>query len=366
MNTSDAQESPRPSQARPAHRRDETSSRADRFRWVPPIVALLLLALVLLSLQVPSGGAGDGTEGNGNGPALAGTGQGSDTRELGGTSSGTADAQGGIEQQGGESPEQAGTAEETERAASADPDDGNADATRLAPTADARDVGPIGSVATSPREQTAPLPALGFATDLAAAPEPNERTPIETPNASAAPTGTPSDGAPGTPGLASFFGAEGHGTKFAYLLDKSGSMSGAPFEAAKAELIRSLRALAPHEHFFVAFYDGRAELMPGERLVPATPANVERAVAWVRSVSLGGSTDPTEALVHVLSRVKPDTIWLLSDGAFSAQVVDTIANHNPRGRTHINTLAFINRSGEALLKIIADQNNGDYRFVPRP
>ncbi|MEM9753746.1 MAG: hypothetical protein AAF916_10220, partial [Planctomycetota bacterium] len=209
----------------------------------------------------------------------------------------------------------------------------------------------------------ASLPALGFATDLTASPPPRSN-PAEKTQTTSNPGTTAIGTAGGTPGLASFFGTTGHGTRFAYLIDKSGSMSGQPFEAAKAELIRSLRALQSHEHFFVAFYDGDAEFMPGQRMLPATPNNVERAVDWVRSVSLGGSTDPTEALTFSLSRLKPDTLWLLTDGAFSADVVQSITQHNPDRRTHINTLAFVKRDGEALLRIIADQNRGDYRFIP--
>ncbi|MEM1445583.1 MAG: hypothetical protein AAGF84_05970 [Planctomycetota bacterium] len=339
--------------------------RGERYRWVPPLVALLLLAIVLLTLINPDGGAGDGNpDTQGAGIAEAGPGQGNDDKELGGTSAGQAEALGGRDSQRDGTPAQAGTAAVTTPPASSQPESGVAIQSRIEPESSAPSDGLLSNF-SSVTTAAPPLPALGFATDLAAAPNPQPK-PTVTATRTAAPAGNESAGSTGTPGLASFFGAQGHGTKFAYLIDKSGSMSGAPFAAAKAELIRSLRALQPHEKFFIAFYDGSAEFMPGERLLPATPSNVERAVAWVRSVSLGGSTNPTEALTHTLTRVRPDTIWLLSDGAFSAGVVDTIAQHNVGRRTHINTLAFIDRAGEALLKIIADENNGDYRYIPRP
>ncbi len=352
---------------------DATSAapQRDRLRWLPPLVALLLLLIVLLSLRPPDGGAGDGSPDTaGNGHAQVGDGQGIDASDHGGHSAGEMQDLGGRDDDNDGDPSNAGVDHAPESATSPEGDAGNSTASNPAevvgPRADAITGAEPSEVAVE--QPTASLPELGFATDLTAvspAAEPVEQ-PTATTQTSAAAAGRASTGRAGTPGLSSFFGAQGHGTRFVYIIDKSGSMAGAPFETAKRELVRSLRALQPHEQFFVAFYDGQADPMPGGRLVPATPANLERAVAWVRSVSLGGSTDPTEALTFALDKLSPDTIWLLSDGAFSAEVVNTITTHNRGRRTHINTLAFINRDGEALLKIIADQNQGDYRFVPGP
>ncbi|MEM9752053.1 MAG: hypothetical protein AAF916_01560 [Planctomycetota bacterium] len=338
----------------------------DRYRWVPPVVALLLLLIVLLSLNPPGGGgAGDANPGaSGGGDALAGSGQGNAEVERGGTSIAEIDPLDGSGDPSEEAATTLGVDASPTVATNEQSQTGHQSASPSPSSSPTTEPASAASGSQTPSADAAPLPALGFATDLAAAPR--QREPDPSPTTIATPFGDHDTGSAGSPGLASFFGAEGHGTKFAYLIDKSGSMSGAPFEAAKAELIRSLRALQPHEQFFIAFYDARAEFMPGQRLLSATPRNVERAIEWVRSVSLGGSTNPTEALTHTLTRVRPDTIWLLSDGAFSAAVVNSIATHNPQQRTHINTLAFIDRAGEALLKIIADENRGDYRYVPGP
>lgn len=325
-----------------------------RHRWAPPLVALALLALVLVSLQPPPGGGAGAAPGSAGGQALL--------RADGTPSEGAENARpsreaGSPARADPEAGNPGGDPAEASLAAAA-PAASSPDAT-LAPVANADSAGAVA------RRPTAPLPALGFATDLAAAaraPEPVRPPAPDSPLARAFAPG----GGSGAPGLATFFGAPGHGSRFVYIIDKSGSMSGAPFETAKRELLRSLRALQPHEQFFVIFYDGQADPMPGERLVSATPGNIENAVDWVRSVSLGGSTNPTEALTLALEDLRPDTIWLLSDGAFGAGVVDVIATHNADRRTHINTLAFVNRSGEALLKVIASENRGDYRFVPGP
>ena len=140
-------------------------------------------------------------------------------------------------------------------------------------------------------------------------------------------------------------------------------MGGARFEAARFELIKSIRSLRKNEAFQVVFYSNDFTVMPGRGLLRATVANKERAVDWIRGVSTGGGTDPSEALKHVLTKLRPTTLWLLSDGSFDADISGQLQRLNPGAKVQINTIAFYNRGGEALLKIIADENDGDYRYV---
>ncbi len=333
-----------------------------RHRWVPPVVALLLFLLALSSLwlwlPLPiSNEAGAAHANTGGGP---GTGGGLGAHEDGPGTTNTGDATGSAEQRGGRGHpapvEDDRAGHDTDRGAVKD------DATTEAREATAEP-------AATPRPSTdSPLAAeLGFATDLSALDADVPRQPATTPDATATPlagaTGDAAGRGGGHEGLASFFGQPGHGSRFVFILDKSGSMQGGAFADARFELIRSLRSLRPHESFYVIFYDSDAEPMPAPGLVPATAKNIERYVDWVRTVSTGGGTDPTEALTTALTRLRPDTIWLLSDGSFNVGVTETITRHNPGRRVHINTLAFRNRVGETVLKIIADENKGDYRFV---
>jgi len=165
---------------------------------------------------------------------------------------------------------------------------------------------------------------------------------------------------------ATFFGQRGEGTRFVYVIDKSGSMSGPRFEAARDELIRSLRDMGRRASFFVVFYDNEADPMPAAGLVPASGAAKRHHLDWVRGVSVGGGTDPTEAVVYALEKLSPDTIWLLSDGQFKEEIADFISRANRLRNIQINTIAFHDRSGEAILRRIASENHGDYRFVPAP
>lgn len=166
-------------------------------------------------------------------------------------------------------------------------------------------------------------------------------------------------------GGASFFGLEAKGGKFVYVVDRSGSMSGQPLLAAKGELTRSIMSLDDRVEFFVFFYNTDPTPMPGSDLVKASSRNVTEALNWIENVSAAGGTDPLSTMKLALS-LRPDAIWLLSDGQFDAQSAETIARDNPGGRVTIHTIAFFNRAGEAVLQKIAAENGGKYRFVQQP
>ncbi len=350
---------------------DAPLQKRQRDRWIPPLISLLLLLIVLVSLLFwlpldQTGGAGTSEQnengasagdGNGRGPSpLGGAGTGQAGNDSGSANHGDASASANAGDSTGATP----TPQAAEQTAGA-----YSSALEASPASALSEQthAPAPNHHRTPSDQAA-LPELGFSSNLTAPPPPevapeNPITPVPAASAMGA-------GPAGNAGLASFFGQAGHGSRFVFVIDRSGSMSGAAFEAAQFELIRSLRSLRPHESFYIIFYDNDAMPMPANGLVRATPANIERFVEWLRQVGTGGGTNPTEAMVTALSRLKPDTIWLLSDGAFNVGVAETITRHNPQRRIHINTIAFKNRSGEAILKIIADENKGDYRFVDPP
>ncbi|MCK5114723.1 MAG: hypothetical protein KAR11_08185, partial [Phycisphaerae bacterium] len=163
-------------------------------------------------------------------------------------------------------------------------------------------------------------------------------------------------------GTTSFFGLEARGSKFIYVVDKSGSMRGPKLLAAKAEMCRSINSLGNDMEFLIIFFDHLYETMPGDKLARATRQNKLRYFNWVKHVGNGGGTQPVEAMLKAIS-LKPDAIWLLSDGQFSENACDVIGDANRGSRISIHTIAFYNNYGEALLTRIADENNGKYRFV---
>jgi hypothetical protein len=166
------------------------------------------------------------------------------------------------------------------------------------------------------------------------------------------------------PGEVSFFGTPGKGRRFIFIIDRSGSMGVNRLQAAKSELLKTLQKLPAGSQFMIYFFDHGAEPMPVSGLLTANPRTIAWAGQWVRAREAGGGTDPSQALKWALE-LRPDTVWLLSDGRFAHDeaILKQLARDNPRQAARINTLAFHDRSGEPALRAIAKANGGTYRFV---
>ena len=163
----------------------------------------------------------------------------------------------------------------------------------------------------------------------------------------------------------SFFGTKSKGTRFVFVIDKSGSMGAHnKFGRAKRELIKTLKTLPQNARFMIYFFDEGSEQMPVNNMMAAVPGNISWAEDWVNSVGMGGGTDPRMALKSGFN-LKPDTVWLLTDGQFNdeAGALSVIRHANSKKSVRINTLAFMDRGGERVLKQIARENDGTYRFV---
>jgi Ca-activated chloride channel family protein len=85
-----------------------------------------------------------------------------------------------------------------------------------------------------------------------------------------------------------------------FLLDKSGSMSGAPIERAKSLITRALDASGPDDTFQIVAFDGAAQSMTAAP-VPVTAENVARAKAWLSLLSGGGGTEMLEGIKAALA-----------------------------------------------------------------
>ncbi len=302
------------------------------------LTALLVLLLLLILL---SRGCATGSGGNG-GLSTGGEGTGSGSGVGGGSGSGTGD--GPSKQAGaGADAKQAGTPTKAEQHAperAGSPQDGASAASGDGPPSSP----PPDNVVTIGPLTTTPAPARGDMADAVGG----------------------GGGGGGSPGSSEFFGVKAKGTRFVYIVDCSGSMTGPPFQKARDELIASIEELTPTQKFFVMFFsDGTfAQFHPkeGNALIPANKRNKLKLRKWVQSCVAGGGTFPGDALLRGID-LKPHVIFLLTDGGFAANVVDDVRRHNTT-EVVINTIAFMNTSGEALLKRIANENGGVYRFVP--
>jgi hypothetical protein len=191
----------------------------------------------------------------------------------------------------------------------------------------------------------------------------------------AASTGRPSRGIAGQ-GHTSVFGAEGLGSKFLYVFDRSGSMNGfagRPLAAAKSQLLESLRQLQSTHQFQIIFYNERpAVFNPNApqppRLLFADEQSKRLAESFVRGITATGGSHHYEALLLAVN-MQPDVIFFLTDGQENAPTssqLDRLLRQAARSGTTIHTIEF--GVGPAaprtpFLVYLASQTGGQYVYV---
>jgi hypothetical protein len=163
---------------------------------------------------------------------------------------------------------------------------------------------------------------------------------------------------------ASFFGIRAKGQLFIYVVDCSGSMIDEDrLVRAKSELRRSVLDLRFPQRFKVIFYNDQIVPMLGDLPRPADAASKSQMIHWLRLIEPDGGTDPRGALSQALS-LRPDAIFLLSDGEFPEGTVEAIARKNPRKiPIHCVDLS-AGASGNDLQRIARD-SGGEFRWRPQ-
>jgi hypothetical protein len=172
----------------------------------------------------------------------------------------------------------------------------------------------------------------------------------------------------------SFFGVSSKGTRFAYIVDVSGSMGyERKIDVAMRELARSIEVLPDYTYFYVVLYSNQLIVPPFQReWSRARPNVVSRLIRWLNQIDPSGGTRPVPAFRQVFSlSERPDVVFFLTDGLIPAETGAAVAELNRRGkRVTINTIAFGDptsaelRLSQDLLREIATQSGGVFRFVP--
>jgi hypothetical protein len=170
-------------------------------------------------------------------------------------------------------------------------------------------------------------------------------------------------------GSAEFFGIGGYGQSFVYVVDCSGSMGeNRKFERAVYELLQSIEQLHSDQRYFVIFYSSAAYPMDADEPVLATEDQFARTRRWIDHIRPDGGTHPLPALLLALS-LRPDAIYFLSDGQFDPGAIHALRHRNrPNKRLAtrqipIHTIAFVDRATEGLMRTIARNSGGKFRFV---
>jgi len=192
-----------------------------------------------------------------------------------------------------------------------------------------------------------------------------------------------SDAGIGT-GSAEFFGVKSSGNRFVFVVDGSNSMGRRnKWEKCKEELLAAVEKLDDRHYFYVFLFSRDTHRMFGddrlmESMVRASPDNISRLRSWLYLYELKNGTVPLGGMKEALEELRPDAIYLLSDGQFTDRrasenyILDFAKAQGDQPdpvtgmyhRTVVNTIAFDSRRGEVVLEGIADAYGGSYRFVP--
>jgi hypothetical protein len=176
-------------------------------------------------------------------------------------------------------------------------------------------------------------------------------------------------------GAASFFGVEARGTRFAYVIDISGSMdlgigmgSLKRIDVLKTELGKSVAALLENAHYFVALFSSDAKPMGGRlEWVAANDSGKQWGRRTIPLIAAEGETIPVPAFKMVLTlRPRPDAIYFMTDGEFDKDYANQIARLNSDFRIPIHCITFISKEGEDVMRKIAADSGGTYTHVPGP
>lgn len=188
------------------------------------------------------------------------------------------------------------------------------------------------------------------------------------------------------------FGARGDApaSRIVYVLDASGSLV-AQLPTIVAEISSSIDALAAKQWFQVVVFRGHGfEMAPGlgERMLPASRANRDAVLRWLRGVKAERRSDPLPALERALA-LRPDIVFLVSKGIGDASapasdleaqrsrilarlerlnpVRQQLASHLPPREVTIKVIQFFDADPTGALRAIAEAHGGrnGHTFISR-
>jgi hypothetical protein len=162
-----------------------------------------------------------------------------------------------------------------------------------------------------------------------------------------------------------FFQSETKAVSVGFVVDCSSSMEGDKFRAVCDELAKSISNLSEEQLFHVVFFNDSFFPMSGAsqtpQLLPASQHHKQEILRFLGSAQAFGGTNPEPALQFV-ARLRPEVIYLLTDGEFSPLKQQTY-NSFEQADIEVHTIGFQSGLPIPILQDIANLTGGTYRSV---
>lgn len=152
-----------------------------------------------------------------------------------------------------------------------------------------------------------------------------------------------------------------------FVLDTSGSMSGAPMRASKRFMEAALRGLRPEDYFRIIPF-ANATRSFSESAMQATPENLRAGRRFVSQLSTGGGTEIDNAIRTAFSTLQPANtmriVVFLSDGYIGDEATVLRTINRQIGDARIFAFGVGNSVNRYLLDAMANEGRGYARYVP--
>ncbi len=171
---------------------------------------------------------------------------------------------------------------------------------------------------------------------------------------------------------AEFFGIEGEGSDFVFIIDCSDSMNRyGRWQQAIFELKQSINDLQPQQRFLILLYNNGYIAMNNQvKLVKSTEKQKLKAIRWLANNTPDSWTYCAEALADAL-KLSPSAIFLLSDGEFNDrnEVFGVLDRYKRKAKTSempqipVHTVALGSHMGRFTMQRIARENQGKFKLI---
>ncbi len=146
-----------------------------------------------------------------------------------------------------------------------------------------------------------------------------------------------------------------------FVIDRSGSMAGAPIAQARRALLACLATLSDADQFGIVAFDNEVETF-ASKLLAADRGNRERAREWLGHIEARGGTELAQA-VNEAARFAGEgaDLFVLTDGQVWG--TEEISARARRSGARLHTLGIGSASQDRFLTLLARGSGGVSRFV---